>query len=154
VFAVHYTHTSLSFDIVEVLGGDEGYLAHPAEAAPMSGPSAVAVILQTAAFEGGGRTYALNLCTTFRSKEYSVYETRHFQPSFESCYSFERISSLLVQKRGAGQGVFTIDLLEVLRKRDWSHPVGNPLCRLSCYLDDTTLTQPGTQQPRSATVDG
>jgi hypothetical protein len=95
VFTVLYTHTSLSFDIVEVHGCHEGYLAHPAEAAPMSGPSAVAVILQTAAFESGGRLYALYLCTTFRSKEYAVYETRHYQPSFESCYTFERISSLL-----------------------------------------------------------
>jgi hypothetical protein len=95
VFTVLYTHTSLSFDIVEVLGCHEGYLAHPAEAAPMSGPSAVAVILQTAAFESGGRLYALYLCTTFRSKEYAVYETHHYQPSFESCYTFERISSFL-----------------------------------------------------------
>ena len=49
----------------------------------MPGPGAVAVVLQTAAFEGGGRPdAALHLRTSFRSKEYALHEACHYQPSF------------------------------------------------------------------------
>ena len=36
-------HAGLPLDVVEVLGGDEGYFADPAEAAPVSGPGTIAV---------------------------------------------------------------------------------------------------------------
>src|SRR5215204_2285812 len=90
VLAILYTHAGLSFDIVEVLGCDEGYFADPAEAAPVPGAGTVAVTLEATAFENGGHLDTLHLCTTFRSKEYAFHETRHHQPSFKSCSSLWR----------------------------------------------------------------
>ena len=55
VLAVLHTDCGLSFDVIEVLGRDEGYFADPAEAAPVSGPGTVAITLQTATFECSGR---------------------------------------------------------------------------------------------------
>src|SRR3954447_22206148 len=74
VLAVLHTNSSLSFDVVEVLGCDEGHFADPTEAAPVPGPGTVAITLQTAAFESCGHLDTLHLCTTFRSKEYAFYE--------------------------------------------------------------------------------
>jgi hypothetical protein len=91
MLAVLYTHTGLSFDIVEILGGDEGYFAYPAEAAPVTGPSTVAVTLQTAAFESGSRPNTLHLCTTFRSKEYTLHQACHYQPSLGIAQSFRDV---------------------------------------------------------------
>src|SRR5919112_4562633 len=65
VLAFLHPYAGLSLDVVEVLGCDEGYFADPAEAAPVSGTGAVAVTLQAAASESGGRLDALHRCTTF-----------------------------------------------------------------------------------------
>src|SRR5919112_712537 len=69
VLAVLHAHAGLSLDFVEVLGRDEGRFADPAEAAPVPGARAVAVTLQAATFERGGRPNALHLRTSHRSKE-------------------------------------------------------------------------------------
>jgi hypothetical protein len=57
VLAVLHSHACLSLDVVEVLGGDEGYFADPAEATPVPGPGTIAVTLQTATLESTGRLY-------------------------------------------------------------------------------------------------
>src|SRR5215211_6851870 len=51
----------------------------------------VAITLQTATFECGGRLDTLHLCTTFRSKEYTLHEFRHHQASFESCSAIRQV---------------------------------------------------------------
>src|ERR687889_1957677 len=94
VLAFLRPYTGLSLDVVEVLCGDEGYFADPAEAAPVSGTGAVAVTLQTATFECGGCLNTLHLCTTFRSKEYALHEPCHYQPSFEYCSNLSRSSPI------------------------------------------------------------
>src|SRR5215210_1555566 len=81
---------ALAFDVVEVLGCDEGYFAEPTEAAPVPGAGTVAITLEAAAFEGGRHLYAFHPCTTFWSKEYAFHYTRHYQPSFWSCSSASR----------------------------------------------------------------
>jgi hypothetical protein len=46
-------------------------LADPAEAVPVPGTGAVAVVLQAAAFEGGGRPDAYYPCAARRGEEYA-----------------------------------------------------------------------------------
>jgi hypothetical protein len=94
MLAVLHTHAVLSFDIVEVFGCDEGYFTNPAEAAPVPGFGTLAITLQTATFECGGRLNAPHLCTSFRRKEYAFYEACHYQPSFESCSPLLRGTSV------------------------------------------------------------
>jgi hypothetical protein len=86
-----FTPTPLSLDIVEVLGRDEGRFADPAEAAPVPGTGAVAVTLQAATLERGGRPNALHLRTSSRRKENAFHEARHHQYSFESYSAFRRV---------------------------------------------------------------
>jgi len=71
VLVVVRTHADLPFDLVEGLGRNESYLADPAEAVPVPGTGAVAVVLQAAAFEGGGRPDAYYPCAARRGEEYA-----------------------------------------------------------------------------------
>jgi hypothetical protein len=78
VLAFLHTHPGLSLDVLEILCGDEGYFADPAEAGPVPGPGTIAVTLQTATVKCGGRVNAPHLCTSFRSQEYALHETCHY----------------------------------------------------------------------------
>src|SRR5829696_9065405 len=87
VLAIDHTHSGLSFDVVEVLGRDEGYFADPTEAAPVTSAFTVTVTLEAAAFQGGGRLDTLHLRPAFRCEENPFNEAHHYWPPFESCFS-------------------------------------------------------------------
>ncbi len=77
VLAVIDLHAGFTLDSLEVLGGDEGHLAHPPEAAPVSGSFAVAVPLETASFDGQNVHRFLHRCPFPRGGVDAFYRACH-----------------------------------------------------------------------------